>query len=172
MDEIARDGARRLGERLDEDPAAVYWTSTGVLTDGGLLRRRRRRDQGVLHPGQSTTCCYDRLVLAIFAVRLGLVRRRAPELAIEHVFEGVEDKRTAFAELCARSGLLAPRRRRHPGPKIAARGLACASSNLPWMSRACVHLVTDCAGGSVLREVCETIMRAQGTWDDALEPYL
>ncbi len=107
-----------------------------------------------------------------------LMRHRAKNLNIEHLYQGVEDKLEAFSELTARLGV--------GSEQIAAMGDDVV--DLPMMRRSglsiavptameCVkqyaHYVTRLgAGKGAAREIGERIMRAQGTLDTQLAPYL
>lgn len=109
-----------------------------------------------------------------------LVARRARELEIDHLFQGSRDKRVAFAALLARTGLPAGAVA-HMGDDIPdlpilndqALGIAVAPANLNPCIRPFVHHVTRAAGGAgAVRELCELIMRVQGSWDAALGAHL
>ena len=154
----------------------------GVLTDGSLyftesgreLKTFSSQDGHALKMLQGTG-----VATAIITGRTTrLVTRRARELSIDHVFQGARDKREAFAGLLARTGLEAEQVA-HVGddiPDLAIlrlAGLALAPANLNPTIRPWVDLVTEARGGaSAVRELCELIMRVQGTWDRALEPWL
>jgi 3-deoxy-D-manno-octulosonate 8-phosphate phosphatase (KDO 8-P phosphatase) len=52
-------------------------------------------------------------------------------------------------------------------------GLACAVADAAEPVKAIAHYVTDRRGGDgAVREVCELLMRAQGTLERALQEYL
>ncbi len=106
------------------------------------------------------------------------VERRAAELGIGHVMQGVEDKRAAYAGLLARLGL-EPAATGYVGddvvdlPVLLRCGFACAPREAPLAVRKRVHYVCDApAGGGAVRELCELLLRAQGTLDAALAKYL
>ena len=110
--------------------------------------------------------------------RSAAVEARAAELGIAHVLQGVDDKAPAFAALLARLGLDAA----HAGymgddlvdlPVLTRCGLACAPREAPEDVRQRVHYVAAAAAGfGAVREVCEMLMRAQGTLGGMLEKYL
>lgn len=106
------------------------------------------------------------------------VARRAKELDLDPVRQGVARKSQAFREILAATGLQAE-------------NVCCIGDDLPdlQMLRQCglsvavadacpevraeAHLVTRLAGGcGVVREVVEIVMRAQGGWDELLGTYL
>jgi 3-deoxy-D-manno-octulosonate 8-phosphate phosphatase (KDO 8-P phosphatase) len=106
------------------------------------------------------------------------VEQRAAELGIDHVMQGVEDKRAAFAGLLARLGLEAAVTG-YVGddvvdlPVLLRCGFACAPREAPLAVRERVHYVCDApAGGGAVRELSELLLRAQGTLDAALAKYL
>jgi 3-deoxy-D-manno-octulosonate 8-phosphate phosphatase (KDO 8-P phosphatase) len=104
--------------------------------------------------------------------------QRASELGVAHVLQGVEDKLTAFETLLERLGLEPP----VAGfmgdelvdlPVLRRCGFACAPREAPELVRRHTHYRAEAAAGAgAVREVCELLMRAQGTLDDALAPYL
>jgi 3-deoxy-D-manno-octulosonate 8-phosphate phosphatase (KDO 8-P phosphatase) len=104
--------------------------------------------------------------------------RRAKDLGIEHLQMGVADKGAAYCTLLKRSSLRED--------QIVAIGddvvdlpilLRCAWSvavpNAPADVTARVDMVTRARGGEgAVRELCEFIMRAQGTYDGILAGYI
>ena len=154
----------------------------GVLTDGGLHYTESGEEMKTF----STQDGHALKMLAASGVataiitgrRTQLVARRADELGIEHLFQGAHDKREALAELLARTRLTADAVA-HMGddipdlPVLRRVGLAIAPANLHPALRAHVHHVTREMGGQgAVREACEFLMRAQGTWDHALAAFL
>jgi 3-deoxy-D-manno-octulosonate 8-phosphate phosphatase (KDO 8-P phosphatase) len=107
----------------------------------------------------------------------GAVALRAKELGIVHVRQGVEDKRAAFEELLGVLGLPAAAAG-YMGddlvdlPVLTRCGFACAPREAPEAVRSRAHYVPSArAGFGAVREVCELLMRAQGTLERALEEY-
>ena len=107
-----------------------------------------------------------------------VVLHRARNLGIAHVLQGVEDKRSAFLGLAGSLGL-GPADCGYMGddvvdlPVLTRCGFAAATREAPEIVRRHAHFVaTQAAGAGAAREVCETLMRAQGTLDAALAPYL
>jgi 3-deoxy-D-manno-octulosonate 8-phosphate phosphatase (KDO 8-P phosphatase) len=107
-----------------------------------------------------------------------IVTERAANLGIDIVLQGIMDKRTAMAEVLARSGL---------GfdecgfmgddvidlPLLRASGFSAAVPDCHELLRQHVCYVARApAGRGAVREVCEFILRAQGTWDRVMAPYL
>jgi 3-deoxy-D-manno-octulosonate 8-phosphate phosphatase (KDO 8-P phosphatase) len=154
----------------------------GVLTDGGLhysdsgeetkvfdvrdgLGMRMLRESGV--------------ALAIITSRSSrCVERRAADLGIEYLFQGVHDKVEAFQGLVFDLGL-EPIACAYMGddwvdlPVLTRCGLALTVPEAPAVVRERVHYVTRAGGGrGAAREACELIMQAQGTFDARLAPFL
>jgi 3-deoxy-D-manno-octulosonate 8-phosphate phosphatase (KDO 8-P phosphatase) len=106
-----------------------------------------------------------------------IVIRRAADLGITHVFQGMHDKRIAFARLLEATGASAEQCG-YIGddvidlPLLLKVGFAVTvpSGHPEVQHRA--HYVTRAAGGrGAVREVCDLVMRAQGTYEQALAPY-
>jgi 3-deoxy-D-manno-octulosonate 8-phosphate phosphatase (KDO 8-P phosphatase) len=154
----------------------------GVLTDGGLhydsdgeiIKRFNVLDglgiRLLQHAGIAT---------AIITARSSdIVARRAADLGIQHVQQGVHDKKTAFEELLSYTATQA----RDCGfvgddlidlPVLSRVGFAASVPNAHAEVRARVHYVTRAKGGhGAVREVCDFILRAQGKYEAALAPYL
>lgn len=110
--------------------------------------------------------------------RSEVVSHRARNLGIVHVLQGVDDKRAAFLGLTASLHLEAA----HCGymgddvvdlPVLTRCGFAATTREAPDVVRRHAHFVaTQPAGAGAAREVCETVMRAQGTLEAAIAPYL
>lgn len=116
-------------------------------------------------------------VAIISARKSPVVVRRAADLKIAHVYQGVHDKRIAFRELLGVLGLTAADCA-YIGddvidlPLLRQVGLAVTvPSGHPEVQHR-THYVTRAAGGrGAVREVCDLIMRAQNNYDAALAPY-
>jgi 3-deoxy-D-manno-octulosonate 8-phosphate phosphatase (KDO 8-P phosphatase) len=96
------------------------------------------------------------------------VARRARELSIAHVLQGIEDKVGAFERLRGELGI-APAACAFVGddlPDLAVMkrcGLAVAVANAVGSVKAAAHYVTRASGGrGAVREFCELVLRAQG----------
>lgn len=106
-----------------------------------------------------------------------VVERRAAELKIQHVVQGIADKGEALRALLAETGKTA-KQVCYVGddlidlPALRAAGLACCPADAVDEVKAAAHLTTRATGGSgVAREVVELILKAQGLWHDACGPY-
>jgi 3-deoxy-D-manno-octulosonate 8-phosphate phosphatase (KDO 8-P phosphatase) len=154
----------------------------GVLTDGGLHYSDSGEETKVfdVRDGHGMKVLQSTGVeLAIITGRRSaLVARRAENLGIELLFQGIEHKLTAFQELAASLGLEA-RHCAYMGddwvdlPVLTRCGLALSVPEAPAAVKSRVHYVTQAGGGrGAVREACELIMQAQGTFDSRLAPFL
>lgn len=107
-----------------------------------------------------------------------VVVRRAANLGIEHLYQGIEDKLEAWLKLREELGLAAEQCAFMGDdvvdlPAMRRCGLALSVPAATAVVRQHAHYVTRLGGGhGAVREVCEAIMQAQGTLDAQLEPYL
>jgi 3-deoxy-D-manno-octulosonate 8-phosphate phosphatase (KDO 8-P phosphatase) len=172
VDAIARAGRVRL----------MIFDVDGILTDGSLQ----------YGPGGEAIKTFNVLdglgikllqqsgvgTAIITARKSEIVARRAADLGIEHVFQGVHDKRAGFEELQARTGFEA----HECGfvgddlidlPVLSRVGFAASVPNAHAEVRSRVHYVTQAGGGNgAVRELCDFILQAQGKYQAALAPYL
>jgi len=107
-----------------------------------------------------------------------IVERRARELGVSLLRQGVRDKATAFVELTLRAGVL-PEEVAFLGddlndiPAMHLAGAVCAPSNAVAEVRALAHYIAPHAGGDgAARDTIEAILRARGDYDAALSAYL
>lgn len=114
----------------------------------------------------------------ISARQSALVVRRASDLGITHVFQGVHDKRAAFEQLLDKTGI-APEACGFVGddvidlPILLRVGFSASVPNGHPEVKSRVHFLTKAAGGAgAARELCDFILRAQGNYEAALAPYL
>lgn len=106
------------------------------------------------------------------------VSARAAELGIRDVLQGIDDKLVGCKKLLEQRNL----RFEEIGfmgdelvdlPVLTRCGLACAPPEAPDAVRSRVHYVAAApAGRGAAREVCELVMRAQGSYERALQAYL
>ncbi len=154
----------------------------GILTDGSLqfsADGEAMKRFNVLDGHGIKLLQQSGIVTAIVSARSSpIVLRRATDLGIGHVVQGVHDKRTALAELCAATGIDA-----HACgfigddwldlPVLMRVGFAASVPNAHLEVRSRVHYVTQASGGhGAAREVCDLLLRAQGKYDASLAPYL
>jgi 3-deoxy-D-manno-octulosonate 8-phosphate phosphatase (KDO 8-P phosphatase) len=154
----------------------------GVLTDGRLWYGPAGEELKVFHSfdghglkmlGASGVAC-----ALLSGRRSGAVAARAAELGIERVLQGIEDKKKEF-EALAKALRLTPAEVGYMGdelvdlPVLTRCGLACAPREAPAAVRLRAHYVASAgAGHGAAREVCEFVMRAQGSLERALQGYL
>ena len=154
----------------------------GILTDGSLqygAEGELVKRFNVLDGHGIKLLQQAGIVTAIISARNSqIVARRAADLGVAHVAQGVHDKRSAFETLCTATGIAA----QDCGflgddwvdlPILTRVGFAATvpAAHTEVLSRA--HYVTQTAGGhGAAREVCDLILRAQGRYEAALAPYL
>jgi 3-deoxy-D-manno-octulosonate 8-phosphate phosphatase (KDO 8-P phosphatase) len=154
----------------------------GVLTDGSLYFTGSGEEMKVFNARDG----HGMKMLQAGGVRLAIitsrnspaVSARAQNLGIDLLYQGVEDKLTAFEELLPRLGLEA-----HEAfymgddvidlPVMRRCGLAATVADAPAVVKSHAHYVSRAPGGrGAVREACEMIMHAQGTLDARIAPYL
>lgn len=109
-----------------------------------------------------------------------LVERRAGNLGIKLLKQGREDKLTALQELIAEFKLtisldqIAYMGDDYPDlPVIRKVGLGMTPANAHWAVAEHASWISQRNGGEgAVREACDLIMQAQGTFEAALQPYL
>jgi 3-deoxy-D-manno-octulosonate 8-phosphate phosphatase (KDO 8-P phosphatase) len=174
-----------LKEGVQERARAVrlmIFDVDGVLTDGTLLygpggealKAFSAHDgHGIKMLAASGVGC-----ALLSGRRSDAVATRAAELGIQMVLQGIEDKLQAFQELLT-SQRLHVLQTGFMGdelvdlPVLTRCGFACAPPEAPEAVRTRVHYVAAAAAGrGAVREVCELLMRAQRTFEQALGKYL
>ncbi|MGZ5224956.1 MAG: KdsC family phosphatase [Burkholderiales bacterium] len=154
----------------------------GILTDGGLYYSDSGEETKVfdVRDGHGMKMLQTSgVALAIITSRQSrCVTRRAENLGIDLVFQGVENKLSAFHALTARLGV-EPSACAYMGddwvdlPVLTRCGLALSVPEAPAVVRQRVHYVTHASGGrGAVREACELMMQAQGTFDSRLAVFL
>jgi 3-deoxy-D-manno-octulosonate 8-phosphate phosphatase (KDO 8-P phosphatase) len=154
----------------------------GVLTDGRLY---------LLDDGQNLKAfhCHDGLGIKLLAKtgiitavitahRSALIDKRMAQLQVDHVYQGVENKITAYEELIStlnvRDDEVAYMGDDLPDIAIIRRvGLGIAVANAADMVKQFALYTTHRNGGEgAVREVCELIMQAQNTFKNVHEAFL
>jgi 3-deoxy-D-manno-octulosonate 8-phosphate phosphatase (KDO 8-P phosphatase) len=174
----------------------------GVLTDGKLffLPTLSGLQQGVSQQsGQSLTSpsqiefkgfhAHDGASISlarIGGIKTGLitkrmsetVARRASDLKLDYVSQGVQDKRTCFLDIVKKAGLK-PEEAAFVGddvidlPAMRAGGLAIAVKNARAEVKKEAHYVTPHAGGEgAARDAVEFILKAQDKWKGVVKDYI
>ena len=154
----------------------------GVLTDGKLWYGpggEALKAFGALDGHGIKLLLQSGVAVALLSGRTSpAVAQRALELGVPHVLQGIDDKRAAFEALCAKLGIPAD----ETGfmgdelvdlPVLKRCGFACAPREAHELVRDRVHYVARApAGAGAAREICDLLMRAQGTLEAALARYL
>jgi 3-deoxy-D-manno-octulosonate 8-phosphate phosphatase (KDO 8-P phosphatase) len=106
-----------------------------------------------------------------------IVVKRAADLGIMHVYQGIHDKRVGFAQLLAATGATAEQCG-YIGddvidlPLLLQVGFAVTvPSGHPEVQHRAHYVTRNGGGKGAVREVCDLVMRAQGTYEQALAPY-
>ena len=153
----------------------------GVLTDGSLFFG----DDGQEYKAFNSRDGHGIKMLRAAGVEAGIITGRSSQvvlhrmrnLGITRIYQGAEDKLAAFHALLA-TEKLEPAEVAYMGddivdlPVLRRCGLAITVPNAPEEVMARCHYVTRIgAGQGAAREVCEMIMRAQGSWAAQLAIY-
>lgn len=143
----------------------------GVLTDGRLHITAQGEETKVFHVRDGSGIVAVQRAGVVVAIISGresaAVTRRASELGIRHVFQGIADKRSALDGLLAELGLaadvLACVGDDAPDvPMFERAALAVAVADAHSTARAAAHWVTPTRGGQgAVREVCDLLLSAR-----------
>lgn len=154
----------------------------GVMTDGTLFLA----DDGQEYKGFNSLDGHGLKMLKGSGVELAIitgrnsrvVEHRARNLGIGIIHQGAHDKLAVYQALCRELNLECEATA-YMGddvvdlPVMRRAGLAITVPAAPDLVKACSHYTTTReAGHGAVREACEFLMRAQGTLDAALAPYL
>ncbi len=160
----------------------VIFDVDGVLTDGRLFYG----DDGQEYKAFQSRDGHGMKMLQKSGVEIALitgrtsevVNHRAKNLGIQHVYQGQLQKLPAFNALLERLKFTADEVA-YVGddvvdlPVMLRVGLAITVSDGHELAKKHAHLITQQAGGQgAAREICEFIMRAQGTWDNLIQEYI
>jgi 3-deoxy-D-manno-octulosonate 8-phosphate phosphatase (KDO 8-P phosphatase) len=171
----------------------------GVLTDGKLFFLPEDSQPGLPRPSAEQSAqrqievkgfhAHDGAAISLArlaGIKTGLITTRisetvalrARDLKLEHVHQGVRDKRACFEEVVKQEGLK-PEEAAFVGddvidlPAMRAGGLAIAVKNARAEVKREAHYVTLHGGGEgALRDAVEFILKAQGKWKKVVEDYI
>ena len=154
----------------------------GVLTDGTLYYSERGEELKAfnIQDGQGIKMLrHCGVEVALITGRTSrAVELRAANLGIAHLFQGAEDKRVAYAALLKQLDLT-PEQSGCMGddlpdlPLFTRCGFAATVPAAPEALASRAHYVTRATGGhGAAREVCDFILRAQGTLERAISAHL
>jgi 3-deoxy-D-manno-octulosonate 8-phosphate phosphatase (KDO 8-P phosphatase) len=154
----------------------------GVMTNGGLTIGDDGQEYKTFHShdglGMKLLKASGVEMAIITGRKSNVVKKRAESTGIAHFYQGAEDKLVAFNDLIAKSGLQASQCAFMGDdvvdlPPMLKCGLALAVPDSPALVLKHSHYVTAKAGGhGAVREVCELIMQAQGTFDGQMAQFL
>ncbi|OGR04352.1 MAG: hypothetical protein A2520_00045 [Deltaproteobacteria bacterium RIFOXYD12_FULL_53_23] len=154
----------------------------GVLTDGSVVYAQ----SGSELKSFNTKDGFGIRLLQEAGVEVGLitarsseaVQRRAQDLKLAHVYQGVRNKIDIFARILAEQQLVA-KEVAYMGddwldlPLLSRVGLAVTVADAVAEVKAVVHYVTRREGGrGAVREVCDLIIEARGQREELLGRYL
>lgn len=154
----------------------------GVLTDGGLYigAGNETCKRFNVQDGLAISCAIrNNLIVAIITGRQSeIVCRRAAELGISEIYQGVKDKKEMLKNIAAKHALQLTEIA-YMGDDLndlsalSVAGLACAPANAVQEVKARAHFVAAKNGGEgAVREVVETILKARGEWAQIVDSYL
>ena len=177
---LTRDGldgalARAKGLKL------MIFDVDGVMTDGTLYYSERGEELKAFNiqdgHGIKMLRQYGVEVALITARSSRAVELRAANLGITHLYQGVEDKRGAYAALLAKLGLVAGQSG-YMGddlldlPILRRVGLSTCPADAVKEVLAEVDLVTRAKSGQgAVRELAELLLKAQGHWAKLMARY-
>jgi len=154
----------------------------GVLTAGTLsygvdgIERKHFH----VHDGQGMKCLQKSgvAIAIITSCRTEMIQRRMKDLGVLHVYQGIQDKLPAYEDLKQKLNLQ-DEEIAYVGddlpdlPMLTRVGLAVTVPNAPRIIQQYVHWTTNAPGGNgAVREVCDFIMQAQGTFQSIIHSYL
>lgn len=154
----------------------------GVLTDGKLFFDNQGHEYKSFHAQDGHGIKLLRQtgvdVAVISGRKSNSVALRMKALGIEHVYQGCEDKRAAFAGIIESLAITAEQAA-HVGddlldlPIMARVGLSIAVNDANFAVKQRADWCTFRRGGQgAVREVCDLIMQAQGRLDEIINSYL
>lgn len=154
----------------------------GVLTDGKLFFDNDGNEYKSFHAQDGHGIKLLRQTGVEVAVISGRksksVELRMKNLGIVHVYQGHENKIAAFNEIVEKLGIT-PEQAAHVGddvidlPVMIRVGLAIAVNDANFAVKQRADWCTTLPGGQgAVREVCDFIMQAQGSYDQVLNTYL
>ena len=146
----------------------------GVLTNGGIIYAGSDVEIKAFHvrDGSGLKCWRDagKRTAIVTGRSSSALARRASELMIDFVVQGVADKLAALQSILTATGLH-PEQAAAVGddlpdwPVLRTVGLAVAGADGCAEVRHAAHYVTQAKGGEgAAREAIELVMRCQGTW--------
>ena len=175
---------KRMQEVLEKakNIKLVIFDVDGVLTDGSLFYG----DDGQEYKAFNSLDGHGMKMLQESGVLVGIitgrtsdvVKHRMKNLNVKHIYQGKLDKLPAYEELIEKLSLQ-PAQVAYAGddvvdlPIMIRVGLAITVPGAHELAKRHAHWVTTHkAGAGAAREICELIMKAQGTYEPAMQKYL
>jgi 3-deoxy-D-manno-octulosonate 8-phosphate phosphatase (KDO 8-P phosphatase) len=150
----------------------------GVLTDGSIVYSDHGEEFKAFHvrdgSGLKIWLALEKKAGVLTGRKSPIVERRATELGLTAVLQGVDDKLAAFRKVLEEHHLQMDEAA-YMGddlpdlPVLRRCGLAVAVADACPEARDQAHYVTEAPGGrGAVREIIELVLRAQGRWQEAL----
>ncbi|MGQ0442748.1 MAG: KdsC family phosphatase [Methylophilaceae bacterium] len=159
----------------------VVFDVDGVMTDGGLGIGDDGQEYKTFHSldglGMKLLKATGVQMAIITGRTSNVVKKRSETTGIAHFYQGVEDKLEAFNDLLDKLHLNADEVAFMgddvvDAPAMRRCGLALTVPSGHRLLKPYAHYVTEAAAGrGAIREVCELIMQAQGTFDAQMAPF-
>lgn len=173
--------ATELQQRLEKIKLLVLDVD-GVMTDGGLTIGDDGQEYKTFHShdglGMKLLKASGVDIAIITGRTSNVVKKRAESTGVAHFYQGADDKLAAFNDLLGKAGLKAEQCGFMGDdvvdlPPMLRSGLAIAVPDSPDLLLQHAHYVTKKSGGrGAVREVCNLIMQAQGTFDGQMAQFL
>ena len=159
----------------------VVFDVDGVMTDGGLGIGDDGQEYKNFHSLDGLGMKLLKATGVEMAIITGrtskVVTKRAESTGIAHFYQGVENKLDAFNDLLHKMSLQADEMAFMgddvvDAPAMLRCGLAITVPTGHWLLKPHAHYITTApAGRGAVREVCELIMQAQGTFDAQMAQF-
>lgn len=172
---------QELQQRLEKIKLLILDVD-GVMTDGGLTIGDDGQEYKTFHShdglGMKLLKASGVNVAIITGRTSNVVKQRAESTGVAHFYQGADNKLVAFNDLLEKSGLQAEQCGFMGDdvvdlPPMRKSGLAIAVPDSPDLLLQYAHYVTKKSGGrGAVREVCELIMQAQGTFEGQMAQFL
>lgn len=173
--------SKELQQRLEKIKLLILDVD-GVMTDGGLTIGDDGQEYKTFHShdglGMKLLKASGVNIAIITGRTSNVVKQRAESTGVAHFYQGADNKLEAFNDLLQKSGLKAD----ECGfmgddvvdlPPMLNSGLAIAVPDSHALLLQHAHYITQKSGGrGAVREVCELIMQAQGTFDGQMAQFL
>jgi len=160
----------------------IIFDVDGVLTDGSIIIAGDGTESKAFNvkDGHGIKLAMRAGITAAIVTgrKSEVVRRRAEELGIEHLFQGALEKSGVVGELLKTLDL-SPEDAAFVGddlidiPAMRMVGLAAAVADATDEAKRHAHIITELPGGrGAVREVCEFILKSQKLWESSIERYV